>query len=67
MTLAPYALPIGYALVVWWVSTGVILILDGLPTRTFAKSLLGASVLAAEALFGLACPDSARFSAVSPA
>jgi putative photosynthetic complex assembly protein 2 len=54
VTLAPYALPIGYALVVWWVSTGVILILDGLPTRTFARSLLGASVLAAGALLGLA-------------
>jgi len=34
-----------YAVVVWWISTGVILYLDGLPRRTFRWSVLGATVM----------------------
>jgi len=43
-----------FTLFLWWFSTGVILYLDGLPRRTFRWSLLGATVLFAVALYGLA-------------
>ena len=43
-----------YALFTWYLSTGVILYLDGLPTRTFRWSLLGATAMLAAALCGLA-------------
>lgn len=43
-------LPLVYALLVWWFSTGLILYLDNLPERTFRWSLLGASVVTAGAL-----------------
>lgn len=49
-----YGLPALYALFVWWFSTGLILLLDGLPRRTFRWSLLGATVVLAVALFALA-------------
>jgi putative photosynthetic complex assembly protein 2 len=42
------------ALIVWWASTGVILYLDGLPKRTFGRSLLGATAVLAAALYGIA-------------
>ncbi|MFM2118733.1 MAG: hypothetical protein RL722_201 [Pseudomonadota bacterium] len=45
--------PLGYALLVWWLSTGIILWLDGLPRRTFAWSLTGASLVLAAGLWGL--------------
>lgn len=44
------ALPMLFALLLWWFSTGVILYLDGLPRRSFRWSLTGASVLALLAL-----------------
>lgn len=47
-------LPIGAALFVWWASTGVVMLLDGLPRTTFRWSMLATSVLAALALVGLA-------------
>jgi putative photosynthetic complex assembly protein 2 len=35
----------GYAMLVWWFTTGIILFLDGLPQRTFPWSMAGATVL----------------------
>lgn len=52
-------MPALYALFVWWFSTGVILYLDGLPRRSFPWSLLGATVVLAAALYGLAETSSA--------
>ncbi len=52
--MSQYALPVLFTLFLWWFSTGVILYLDGLPRRTFRWSLLGATVLLAVALYGLA-------------
>lgn len=49
-----YALPVLYALLVWWFSTGVILYLDGLPRRTFVWSMAGATAVLAASLYGLA-------------
>jgi putative photosynthetic complex assembly protein 2 len=48
-----YGLPIAATLFIWWFSTGAILFLDGLPKRTFRWSMMGASVLALLALYGL--------------
>lgn len=39
------ALPILFALFLWWFATGAIFYLDGLPRRTFKWSMLGATVL----------------------
>lgn len=39
-----------FTLFLWWFSTGLILYLDGLPRRTFARSLYAASVMAVCAL-----------------
>jgi putative photosynthetic complex assembly protein 2 len=41
------------ALSIWWVSTGLILILDGLPRRTYPISMVGATALLGMALFGV--------------
>ena len=49
-----YGLPVLATLLVWWFSTGAILYLDGLPRRTYPWSMLGATALAAAALYGLA-------------
>lgn len=43
-----------YALVVWYFTTGVILLLDGLPRRTFRTSLGVATLMMAGALYVLA-------------
>ncbi len=51
--MATYGLPILFTLVLWWVSTVVILYLDGLHRRTFAWSLTGATVLMGIALWGV--------------
>jgi putative photosynthetic complex assembly protein 2 len=48
-----YALPVLFALFVWWFGTGLILYLDGLPQRTFRWSLAGGAILAAIALYGV--------------
>lgn len=42
------------ALSIWWVSTGIILILDGMPARTFSRSMAGATGLLGLALYGVA-------------
>ena len=47
-------LPLLFAVFVWWFSTGLVLLLDGLPRTTFRWSVLISSVLAAGALVGLA-------------
>jgi putative photosynthetic complex assembly protein 2 len=49
-----YAYPILFTLLVWWISTGVILYLDGLPQRTYRWSFLGATGCLIAALTGLA-------------
>lgn len=43
--MSSYALAIGYALFLWWFSTGVILYLNGLPARTYRTSLIAATGL----------------------
>jgi putative photosynthetic complex assembly protein 2 len=42
--------PLGVAVFVWWFSTGVVLMLDGLPRRTFGLSLTAGTVVALAAL-----------------
>jgi putative photosynthetic complex assembly protein 2 len=49
-----YALPILYTLLLWWLSTGIILFLDRLDRRTFAWSMAGASALLGGSLWGVA-------------
>ena len=39
-----YALPIAYALFLWWFATGLIFFLDQLPVRTFKWSMAGGTV-----------------------
>lgn len=52
--MVDYGLPILYALFLWWFSTGVIILLDGLPRRTFALSMTGATIILLGSLYGLA-------------
>jgi putative photosynthetic complex assembly protein 2 len=40
-----YMLPIAYALLLWWFSTGLIFFLDQLPVRTFRWSMAGATAV----------------------
>jgi putative photosynthetic complex assembly protein 2 len=42
-----------FAIVVWWASTGLVLLLDGMPRGTFRWSLVASSALAVAALFAL--------------
>lgn len=51
--MSTFGLPVLYVLLMWWVSTGVVLYLDGLPRRTHYWSLLGATAVALVALYGL--------------
>jgi putative photosynthetic complex assembly protein 2 len=50
--MAAYGLPILYTLLLWWVSTGVILYLDGLHRRTFIWSMAAATGLLGLSLWG---------------
>ena len=43
--MSEFAVPAGYAVLVWWFTTGIILFLDGLPPRTFRWSMGAASVI----------------------
>ena len=52
MTL--FALPAVYAVLLWWVSTGVILYLDGLPRPTHRWSMLAVAAAAAGSIAALA-------------
>ncbi len=56
--MSQVGLPFLYTLFVWWFSTGVILYLDGLPQRTFKWTMLGATLLLASALVGMAVSSS---------
>ncbi|MGU3540600.1 putative photosynthetic complex assembly protein PuhE [Methylobacterium sp. A54F] len=49
--MSPYAVPALYAVAVWWFSTGLILLLDHLPRRTFPWSMAGATLALAGALW----------------
>jgi len=51
--MAAYGLPILFTLLLWWLSTGAILYLDGLHRRTFVWSMAGASVLLALSVWGV--------------
>lgn len=53
-TLLGLALPVLFAVFVWWFSTGIVLLLDGLPRTTFRWSHLLSTVLAIGAFIGLA-------------
>jgi putative photosynthetic complex assembly protein 2 len=50
-----YALPIAYALCLWWFSTGLIFYLDQLPVRTFRWSMAGATALLGLSLYVIWC------------
>lgn len=52
--MAQYGLPALHGLLIWWFSTGLILLLDGLPTRTFRWSMTAATALLVASLYGLA-------------
>ena len=52
--VAHYVLPALAVVFAWWFSTGLILLLDGLPRRTFGWSLAGATAVLAAGLWGLA-------------
>ena len=51
--MAQYGLPALHGLLIWWFSTGLILLLDGLPTRTFRWSITAATAVLVASLFGL--------------
>jgi putative photosynthetic complex assembly protein 2 len=46
-------LPVGFTLLIWWASTGVILFLNHLPGSTYRWSMLGATALLLVALLGV--------------
>ena len=48
-----FAAPALYALFIWWFSTGVVLLLDNLPRRTFPVSMAAGTVVFALALYFL--------------
>lgn len=53
-TLLGLALPVLFAVFVWWFATGIVLLLDGLPRTTFRWSHLISTALALGAFLGLA-------------
>ncbi|MFZ5558082.1 MAG: putative photosynthetic complex assembly protein PuhE [Pseudomonadota bacterium] len=57
--MTEHALPALFVLLLWWFSTGAILLMDGLPRRTFRWSMLGASAVAGAAIYGLAAGSAA--------
>ena len=52
-TVFKLIVPVLFAIFIWWFSTGVVLLLNGMPRTTFRWSVLISSVLAATALYGL--------------
>ena len=46
--------PVAFAIFIWWFSTGLVLLLNGMPRTTFRWSVLISSVLALAAFYGLA-------------
>ena len=57
MTLPAIGAAVIFTVLFWWVSTGAILWLDRLPRKTHRWSLIGASAVAALAVFGLIAND----------
>ncbi len=51
--MSEHALPALFAIFIWWLSTGLILVMDSLPKRTFQWSMLGATALGGIALYAL--------------
>ena len=51
--MAFYVQPAAYALFIWWFSTGVIILVDNLPRRTFKWSMMGGSAIALICLWRL--------------
>lgn len=51
--MVQYGLPALHGLMIWWVSTCLILFLDGLPRHTFKYSMIGASAVLAASVYGL--------------
>jgi putative photosynthetic complex assembly protein 2 len=51
--MGEFALPLLFALGLWWSATAVVMFLDGLPRTTFRWTLLGATALQLVALYGL--------------
>jgi putative photosynthetic complex assembly protein 2 len=51
--VADFALPVLYALFLWWFSTGLVLYLDGLPRRSHRWSMAAATVVLVASLAGL--------------
>jgi putative photosynthetic complex assembly protein 2 len=49
-----HAIAAGVAVLLWWVSTGAILILCALPRRTFAWSMAAATLVLAASIYGIA-------------
>ena len=50
--MAEIGIPALVTIFAWWFSTGLILLLDGLRKDTFGRSMTGATVLLALALYG---------------
>jgi putative photosynthetic complex assembly protein 2 len=51
--MLPFVTPAIYAVFIWWLGTGIILYLDGLPCRTYRWSLMGAAAAMLLGTFGL--------------
>ncbi|MFL5254093.1 MAG: putative photosynthetic complex assembly protein PuhE [Rhodopila sp.] len=51
--MSQYGLPALHSLLIWWVSTCLIMFLDGLPKRTFRWSMMGATAVLGAAVGGL--------------
>jgi putative photosynthetic complex assembly protein 2 len=51
--MVDFALPLLFALAVWWSATAAVMFLDGLPRTTFRWTLLGTTALQLLALYGL--------------
>ena len=47
-------IPVAFAIFIWWFSTGLVLLLNGMPRTTFRWSVLISSALAVAAFYGLA-------------
>jgi putative photosynthetic complex assembly protein 2 len=51
--MAQFGFPALHGLLIWWVSTCLIMFLGGLPTRTFRWSMTGATAVLGGAIYGL--------------
>jgi putative photosynthetic complex assembly protein 2 len=52
--MTQFGLPALHGLLIWWLSTCLIMFLDGLPRRTFRWSMTGATFVLLAAVYGLA-------------